>query len=169
MWQSSCRKISLELSAIFEYQSSVRGLWARVGRVGKWNSGSLLSSSSSLLSSCILESLYSFLTPFSFQNCNIVLMWAWHVKMATQNLLKFTRQRIVYSFLKLWKELESVVCFFLVVHLDMRFEVGGRVAWKVALCALVRFLPGVTLPSPSPPPHFAKTLLEMLTMSIMAL
>ena len=27
-------------------------------------------------------------------------MWAWHVKMATQNLLKFTRQRIVYSFLK---------------------------------------------------------------------
>ena len=70
-------------------------------------------------------------------------MWAWHVKMATQNLLKFTRQRIVYSFLKLWKELESVVCFFLVVHLDMRFEVGGRVAWKVALCALVRFLPSV--------------------------
>ena len=30
-------------------------------------------------------------------------MWAWHVKMATQNLLKFTRQRIVYSFLKLWR------------------------------------------------------------------
>ena len=36
-----------------------------------------------------------------------------------------------------------MVCFFLVVHLDMRFEVGGRVAWKVALCALVRFLPSV--------------------------
>ena len=30
-------------------------------------------------------------------------MWAWHVKMATQNLLKFTQQRIVYSFLKLWR------------------------------------------------------------------
>ena len=28
---------------------------------------------------------------------------AWHVKMATQNLLKFIGQRIVYSFLKLWR------------------------------------------------------------------
>ena len=37
----------------------------------------------------------------------------------------------------------ALVYFFPGVLLDVRFEVGRLVARKVALCALVRFLPGV--------------------------
>ena len=37
----------------------------------------------------------------------------------------------------------AIILFFLGVPLDMCFEVGGRVACKVALIAPVRFLPGV--------------------------
>ena len=52
-------------------------------------------------------------------------MWAWHVKMATLNLLKFTRQRIVYSFLKLWRALldwNHIVKFYSLSTLKMKFD-----------------------------------------------
>ena len=51
------------------------------------------------------HSLTDWLTHWLTNSLLFRLMWAWHVKMATQNLLKFTRQRIVYKykFLKLWR------------------------------------------------------------------